>query len=65
MNNTAHSPDTTLPDAQGAVMHAHIARQPLVDRKQQIVGYELFARESSTAQQAPARHSAETDSVLL
>jgi EAL and modified HD-GYP domain-containing signal transduction protein len=43
----------------------HIARQPIVDRKQQIIGYELFARETATAEHAPAQHSAQTDSMLL
>ncbi len=65
MNSTANPPETALPDAASAVMQTHIARQPIVDRKQQIVGYELFARDSATAETAPAQHSAETDSVLL
>ncbi len=65
MNSPTTSPETSQTDGPSAIMHAHIARQPIVDRKQQIVGYELFARESSTAEQAPAQHSAETDSVLL
>ncbi|MBN2691824.1 MAG: EAL domain-containing protein [Burkholderiaceae bacterium] len=65
MNSPTTSPETSQTDGPSAIMHAHIARQPIVDRKQQIVGYELFARESSTAEQAPAHHSAETDSVLL
>jgi len=65
MNSPITLPDTDASEAHSAVMQAHIARQPIVDRKQQIVGYELFARESATAQQAPAQHSAESDSVLL
>lgn len=65
MNRTVTTPDAALPDAQSAAIQAHIARQPIVDRKQQIMGYELFARESSTAERAPEQHSAETDSVLL
>jgi EAL and modified HD-GYP domain-containing signal transduction protein len=65
MNSPITSPETDAPEAQSAVTQAHIARQPIVDRKQQIVGYELFARESSTAEHAPAMHSAESDSVLL
>ncbi|MDY0331395.1 MAG: HDOD domain-containing protein [Thiomonas sp.] len=65
MNSALTPPQSDSPEAQGAVMQAHIARQPIVDRKQQIVGYELFARESGTAEQAPAHHTAESDSVLL
>lgn len=47
------------------VAQAHIARQPIVDRKQQLIGYELFARESAASTHAPEHHSAESDSVLL
>ncbi|OIQ71707.1 EAL domain protein [mine drainage metagenome] len=47
------------------IAQAHIARQPIVDRKQQLIGYELFARESATSTHAPEHHSAESDSVLL
>lgn len=65
MNSPTTTSEVSQTDGPSAIMHAHIARQPIVDRKQQIVGYELFARESSTAEQAPAQHSAETDSVLL
>ncbi|WP_079415163.1 EAL and HDOD domain-containing protein [Thiomonas intermedia] len=65
MTSTTPTPENAPPEEQSAIMQAHIARQPIVDRKQQIVGYELFARESGTADRAPAEHSAETDSVLL
>ncbi len=56
--------DPSVADS-GMIGQAHIARQPIVDRKQQLVAYELFARESAAATAAPAHHSAETDSVLL
>ncbi len=65
MTSTSTPQHDVADQAQGAIAQAHIARQPIVDRKQQIIGYELFARESSTAEQAPKEHSAEADSVLL
>lgn len=65
MNSALTPPQAAASNATGTVMHTHIARQPIVDRKQQIIGYELFARDSATAQSAPAHHSAESDSVLL
>ncbi len=46
-------------------VYAHIARQPILDRKQQTVGYELLARESATSTEAPKHHSRESDSALL
>jgi EAL and modified HD-GYP domain-containing signal transduction protein len=65
MNDTVSPPPAAASDASGAVMHTYIARQPIVDRKQHIIGYELFARDSATAQSAPAQHTVESDSMLL
>ena len=45
MNSPTTSAETSANEGPSAIMQAHIARQPIVDRKQQIVGYELFARE--------------------
>ena len=52
-------------ESDNTTSHAHVARQPIVDRKQQLIGYELYARESATSTAAPASHSAESDSVML
>ena len=50
-------------DSQG--QYAHIARQPILDRKQHIMGYELLARDSATSTQAPAVHTRSSDTALL
>ncbi len=47
------------------MVYAHIARQPILDRQQRIVGYELLARESATSTQAPAQHTRASDTALL
>lgn len=65
MNAPDPKQERTSPGADGMGAQAHIARQPIVDRKQQLVGYELFARETATSTSAPAQHSAASDSVLL
>lgn len=65
-DNTKPSMDSaTAPDDGASITQTHIARQPIVDRKQQLVGYELFARETATSAEAPTTHSAESDSALL
>ncbi len=43
----------------------YIARQPIVDRDQQIIGYELFSRASEQAQSSTLHHSGATDTALL
>jgi EAL and modified HD-GYP domain-containing signal transduction protein len=45
--------------------YTYIARQPIVDRQQHIVGYELLARASATSTEAPKTHSRATDTALL
>ncbi len=58
-SRAASDPDDT------AEAFVFIARQPILDRQQRIVGYELLARESATSTQAPAQHSRASDSALL
>lgn len=60
----ASAPDAAAEASNGA-RHVHIARQPLVDRKQKIVGYELLARESATSTAAPLPLAGNADSVML
>jgi len=48
-----------------AASHTFIARQPILDRDEKIVGYELLSRADGEADQAPTRHTRESDSVLL
>ncbi|WP_139826080.1 EAL and HDOD domain-containing protein [Derxia lacustris] len=45
--------------------HTFIARQPILDRDEKIVGYELLSRADAETDHAPARHTRESDSVLL
>ena len=45
--------------------YTYIARQPVVDRQQRIVGYELLSRASATATEAPAVHTRASDTALL
>ena len=42
-----------------------IARQPILDRKQDIFGYELLARADATSQSAPTTHTVESDTAFL
>ena len=59
------TPAPTADDAASGESYAHIARQPILDRQQHIVGYELLARESATSTQAPAQHTRASDTALL
>lgn len=53
-------------DASAGADHSiHIARQPIVDRQQRIIGYELLSRASATATEAPAIHTSASDTALL
>jgi len=54
----------TLAELGGAPT-TYIARQPIVDRQQQIFGYELFSRTSEQAQSSTVHHSAATDTALM
>lgn len=51
--------------AAPAETYAHIARQPILDRQQRIIGYELLARESASSTQAPSHHTRASDTALL
>ena len=59
------TPAPPADDATSGENYAHIARQPILDRQQHIVGYELLARESATSTQAPAQHTRASDTALL
>jgi EAL and modified HD-GYP domain-containing signal transduction protein len=59
------TPAPKADDAAPGESYAHIARQPILDRQQHIVGYELLARESATSTQAPAQHTRASDTALL
>ena len=56
------NPETTESASGQSV---YIARQPILDRKQNIFGYELLARADATSQTAPARHTVESDTTFL
>nr|MBW4049624.1 EAL domain-containing protein [Pseudomonadota bacterium] len=64
-------PDTQRRDTPATVAspetdgYTYIARQPLVDRKQQIIGYELLSRVSATATEAPTTHTRASDTAFL
>lgn len=45
--------------------YIYIARQPIVDRQQRIIGYELLSRASATATAAPSEHTTASDTALL
>ncbi|WP_034410331.1 EAL and HDOD domain-containing protein [Derxia gummosa] len=51
--------------ADDAASHTFIARQPILDRDEKIVGYELLSRADETAEHAPVVHTRESDSILL
>ena len=60
------TPDPVIAAETGdGYTYAHIARQPILDRQQRIIGYELLARESASSTQAPSQHSRASDSALL
>lgn len=42
-----------------------IARQPILDRKHDIFGYELLARADATSQTAPTTHTLQSDTTFL
>lgn len=64
-------PETQLPETPSTVAspetdgYTYIARQPLVDRKQQIIGYELLSRVSATGTEAPTTHTRASDTAFL
>ncbi len=64
MEPTPQGATPSVVDDQQA-SYAHVARQPILDRKQQTIGYELLARESATSTQAPAQHTRASDTALL
>ena len=60
--NPAQNPETTNSAPDQAVF---IARQPILDRKHDIFGYELLARADATSQTAPAIHTLASDTTFL
>ncbi len=58
------APAGTVSEDDGAA-YSYIARQPVVDRQQRIVGYELLSRASATATEAPTTHTRASDTALL
>ena len=59
------TPDSVPPDSAAEDGYTYIARQPIVDRQQQIVGYELLSRASATSTQAPSTHTRVSDATFL
>lgn len=53
------------PGAVAAVDYAFIARQPILDRQQKIIAYELFSRADETIDYAASDFTASADSKML
>ncbi|CAN5344608.1 EAL domain-containing protein [soil metagenome] len=50
---------------EAQVAKTYVARQPLLDRKQELFGYELLSRTDADAQSSAAVHTASSDTALM
>lgn len=63
--SSTQTSDATPPETTGDDGYTYIARQPIVDRQQQIMGYELLSRSSATSTEAPEIHTRASDTAFL